>query len=224
MDTLNDIDGNIYKTVKIGNQIWMAENLCVGHFRTGDPIPEIESKKKWVKACDETSPSFLFSLSYTGPACCYYENDPVIGKVYGRLYNWYAVSDIRGLGPEGWHVPTDQEWKELEKYLGMSQREADKTNLRGTDEGGKLKETGTTHWKSPNTGATNESGFSALPGGYRDNLGDFDDLGISAFFWSTFKSISFYRFYRGLGYNTSGISSQDPYSSVVGFSVRLVKD
>jgi len=168
--TVTDIDGNVYKTVKIGNQWWMAENLKVTRYRNGDPIPNITDNHTWV------------DLS-TG-AYCNYNNDISNVATYGRLYNWYAVDESRNIAPAGWHVPTDDEWKQLEIYLGMSPTEADETHWRGTDEGGKLKETGTTHWYSPNTGATNESGFTALPGGYRVS-GGFSSLGFGAYFWSS---------------------------------------
>ena len=149
--TVTDIDGNTYQTVKIGDQWWMAENLKVTCYRNGDAIPNITDGTTWA------------SLS-TG-AYCEYNNDINNVATYGRLYNWYAVTDSRNIAPAGWHVPSDAEWKQLEMYLGMSQSEADATGWRGTDEGGKLKEVGTMHWNSPNTGATNESGFTALPGG-----------------------------------------------------------
>ena len=154
-ETVTDIDGNTYKTVKIGNQIWMAENLKVTHYRNGDIIPNVTNNFEW-------------AYLSTG-AWCVHDNDGSYANTYGYLYNWYAVNDIRNIAPEGWHVPTDEEWKELEMYLGMSQTEADDTGYRGTNEGGKLKEAGTTHWETPNTGATNETGFSALPGGCRSN-------------------------------------------------------
>ena len=104
---------------------------------------------------------------------------------YGRLYNWYAVADSRNIAPTGWHVPSDAEWKQLEMYLGMSQSEADGLAVRGTTEGGKMKEAGTTHWLNPNTGATNESGFSGLPGGYRGYNGSYYGIGGIADFWSS---------------------------------------
>lgn len=133
--TVTDIDGNVYKTVTIGNQAWMAENLKVMRYRNGDAIPNVTGGTDW-------------SNLSTG-AYCSYDNDDNNIDTYGLLYNWYAVDDSRNLAPEGWHVPTDEEWKELEMYLGMSQSEADDTGYRGTDEGGKLKEVGTTHWQSP---------------------------------------------------------------------------
>ncbi len=123
----NDLEG-----IKIGTQTWSAKNLDVSTFRNGNPIPEAITNEEWEKAGKQGKPVW-----------CYYNNDPKNGKIYGKLYNWYAVNDKRGLAPEGWHVPTDAEWATLITYLG------------GKDvAGGKLKETDTTHWQSPNTWAT----------------------------------------------------------------------
>lgn len=165
-----DIDGNIYKTVKIGNQTWMAENLKVNCYRNGDPIPQVQDPKKWGQL--------------TTGAWCYYENDTAHGKVYGKLYNWYAVNDPRGLAPEGWHVPSDGEWKELERFLGMSWEDTEKTKWRGSI-GGKLKKTGLVYWRNPNTGATNESGFTAMAGGDRYKDGAYHNHGLVSAFWSS---------------------------------------
>ncbi len=149
--TLTDIDGNGYQTVFIGDQEWMVENLKVTHYSNGDSIPTGLNNSAWT------------DLS-TG-AYCVYNNDESNAVTYGYLYNWYAVTDNRNLTPAGWHVSTDEDWKELEKHLGMSRTEVDDTRWWCTDEGGKLKEAGFSHWNSPNIGATNESGYSALPGG-----------------------------------------------------------
>jgi len=209
-NTVTDIDGNVYRTVKIGNQIWMAENLKVTHYRNGDLIPYVASNSEWT--------------NLTTGARCIYANDEYNVGTYSYLYNWYAVVDSRNIAPEGWHVPTDEEWKELEMYLGMSEPDANDTGDRGTDEGGKLKEAGTTHWESPNTGATNESGFSALPGGYRlYSNGLFSDIGYSAYFWSTTQDRSDYSWCRGLSRSRSDIDRSGVYRQY-GFSVRLVKD
>lgn len=147
--TVTDVAGNQYQAVKIGNQTWMAKNLEIDTFRNGDPIPEAKTDAEWLAAG-----------STRKPAWSYYNKDPANGKTYGRLYNWNAVNDPRGLCPKGWHVPTDGEWDILVSYLGV-----------GGDAGGKMKETGTAHWEPSNTGATNASGFSALPGGYRSSYG-----------------------------------------------------
>lgn len=158
--TVTDIDGNIYHTVQIGDQIWMVENLRTTRYRNGDPIPNITDKTAW--------------QSLTTGGYCWYNNDSKNKPVYGALYNWFAVNDSRNLAPEGWHVPSHQEWTVLWDYLGGWKIA-----------GGKLKETGTLHWKNPNNGATNESGFCALPGGNRNDLGDFYDIGNLGTWWCT---------------------------------------
>lgn len=208
-DQVTDIDGNVYQTVTIGSQVWMAENLRVTHYRNGDPIPNVTNGTTWA--------------GLTTGAYCNYENDSANVETYGRLYNWYAVDDSRGLAPVGWHVPTDEEWKQLEMFLGMSQAEADADGFRGTDEGGKLKETGTVHWLIPNTGATNESGFTALPGGDCNSSGNFSSIGERAHFWSVTEYNSGSSWPRYLRYFTSDIN-RFPYSKRSGFSVRCVKD
>ena len=210
--TVTDIDGNVYKTVKIGTQWWMAENLKVTHYRNGDPIPNVTDSIEW---------SGLSSGAY-----CEYDNDANNVTTYGRLYNWLAIADSRNIAPVGWHVPTDEEWKQLEMYLGMSQADADTVGWRGTTEGGKLKDSGTTSWISPNTGATNESGFTALPAGsriYQD--GHFVDIGYLAIFWSSTEYDSNYSWFRALVYEYSNICRLHYIDSKLsGLSIRCVKD
>jgi uncharacterized protein (TIGR02145 family) len=149
---LNDIDGNKYATVQIGNQIWLAENLKVTHFKNGDAIPLIEDDKAWEKAGNENS-----------PAVCFFLNNPAHEKTYGKLYNWSAVVDSRGLAPEGWHIPSEAEWNELETFIVK----------RGAGE--KLKSTD--GWYRKKNG-TNESGFNGLPGADRswNGCSDGDEL------------------------------------------------
>lgn len=207
--TVIDIEGNNYKTVKIGDQWWMAENLKVTKYRNGDAIPNVTNDTEWA------------NLS-TGGYCNYEHNEANVA-IYGRLYNWYAINDPRNLAPEGWHVPTDEDWKKLEMYLGMSRSEADKSFIRGTNEGGKLKETGTAHWSEPNEGATNESGFSALPGGARSSDGQIGNMGNYALFWASTTLNNFYAWGRRLNYNNSGVYRID-FSKPSGFSMRFVKD
>ncbi len=209
--TVTDFDGNLYYTVKIGDQWWMLENLRVTHYRNGDPIPNVTDGITW--------------LGLSAGAYCDFDNDPANAETFGRFYNWYAVDDSRNIAPEGWHVPTDAEWKQLEMYLGMSQAEADGTTWRGTDEGGKLKEIGTTHWIYPNEGATNESGFSALAGGYRDFGGTFGSVGITVHFWSSteYDSPSPFGWDRTLYYEYSEVGRWGHYKTY-GFSVRCVRD
>ena len=212
--TVTDIDGNVYQTVTIGTQEWMAENLKVTHYRNGDPIPHVTDGGTW---------SGLYSGAY-----CEYDNDGGNVSTYGRLYNWYAVDDSRNIAPEGWHVPTDEEWKQLEMYLGMSQSEADDTGYRGTDEGGKLKESGTTHWDH-NTGATNESGFTALPGGGRGSGGYFHYMGSYAYFWSSTERSSSSAWHRMLGSSAelgylNAQVHRGSFKKRHGFSVLCVRD
>jgi uncharacterized protein (TIGR02145 family) len=207
--TVTDYDGNVYQTVLIGDQCWMMENLKVTHYRNGEPIPHVMDGATWG--------------GLTGGAYCNYNNDEGNVATYGRLYNWYAVDDSRSIAPEGWHVPSDDEWKQLEMYLGMSQAEADDVGWRGTDEGGKLKEAGTTHWNPPNEGATNESGFTALPGGYRSGSGGFSYMGNYAVFWSSTEGDSVGAWYRSLGCGYSQVG-RNPSDKQYGFSVRCVRD
>jgi len=207
--SVTDVDGNIYQTVKIGDQLWMAENLEVTHYRNGDPIPFVTDPEDWG------------GLS-TG-AYCEHNNNSASVDVYGRLYNWFAVDDSRGLAPAGWHVPTDEDWKELEMHIGMSQSTADIYLWRGTDEGDKLKEKGTAHWTAPNSGATNEVWFTALPGAERGRDGAYSALGITAYFWASDESNSTEAWSRHLLYTHSDIYRYD-YVKVNGFSVRCVKD
>jgi uncharacterized protein (TIGR02145 family) len=216
-----DIDHNIYYPVKIGNQIWMSENLKTTRYPDGSKIPRIEDRLTW----------FKFSL-YT-VAYCWYDNYGAIGATYGGLYTWPAAMNIKsesdikpgkvqGVCPDGWHLPDDSEWKQLEMYLGMSQAEVDGEEWRGTDEGGKMKHEGIQIWNSPNTGSTNESGFRALPAGWRDGNGYFYNLEISARFWSSSKRGD-YAWVRQLDYNSSRIyrGTRGLYE---GISVRCIKD
>lgn len=183
--------------VTICTQIWMVKNLDVSTYRNGDPIPLVTFGPAW-----ET---------LTTGAYCYYENNTANGTVYGKLYNWYAVNDPRGLAPAGWHIPTDAEWAILSTCLGGD-----------LVSGGKMKETGTTHWPSPNTGATNSSGFTGLPGAIRFSGGSFGNSGFG-FWWSSTEKDASNAWYRYLGYNFAELArTNDPKQA--GFSVRCVKD
>jgi len=157
---IKDADGNFYNVVKIGNQFWMAENLKTTKYNNGNTIPFLPNSTQW-------NPD-------TVGAYCYYNNDINIGKEYGYLYNWYSVVNVNKICPSGWHVPTMSEVNTLRNYLGGE-----------SVAGGKLKETGTTHWLSPNIGATNETGFTAIPNGDRNYFGSYEAFGYSAAFWST---------------------------------------
>jgi uncharacterized protein (TIGR02145 family) len=207
--TVTDIDGNVYQTVTIGTQVWMAANLRVTHYRNGEDIPNVTEGPTWA--------------ALTTGAYCEYNNDANNVATYGRLYNWYAAVDSRNIAPIGWHVASNAEWKQLEMYLGMSQFQADSSGWRGTTEGGKLKEAGYVHWTSPNTGATNESGFAALPGGYRLNYGAYYGMSNDAIFWSSTERGSITAWSRALSYGSSVVGCNGNYKED-GFSVRCVKD
>ncbi len=209
-NTVTDIDGNEYNTVTIGTQTWMAKDLRVTHYPNGDAIPHITDNTAWVDLTDNN----------TDDAYCFYNNDN--NTDYGALYNYAAAiaddwardnAEGQGVCPDGWHLPSDAEWTTLKDYLGG--------NLVA---GGKMKETGTTHWNSPNDGATNESGFTALPGGNRlDTDGSFDDLGGHGLWWSSTEKGSTTAYYRILYYNNPNIGRSFPHKSR-GFSVRCVKN
>jgi len=208
-NTINDIDGNVYETIQIGDQLWMAENLKVTHYQNNDEIP------------------YIYNDPQYGAYINYSNNADNVG-VYGRLYNWFAVNDERGLCPDNWHVPSDDEFKSLEMYLGMSESEANGEGLRGTDEGGKLKEEGNEHWNSPNTGATNETGFTALPGGNRryetyTNQEIFSGLNRYGFFWSSSEVYTVNAWYRVFSFDYSE-SNRYHLSKTNAFSIRCVED
>lgn len=221
-----DYDGNSYNTIKIGDQWWMADNLKTTHFSDGTEIPMVESDLDWI------------NLDYTDKAYCYYENSNAYANHYGALYTWAAAmngaatsdvnpSGIKGICPDGWHLPSDAEWIELEMYLGMSFEEADAFGWRGTDEGSKLKNN--YGWKNNGNG-TNSSGFSALPAGNRFH-GTFEGLGETTRYWSTteYINITHLAFNRTLDDNHSGVgwfqaNHYYGYPKDFGLSVRCVKD
>ena len=155
---IRDVDGNVYHTITIGNQVWMAEDLKTTRYNDGTPIPRVENYDEWAEL--------------TLPAYSWYNNDSVYREDFGALYNYYAVESGK-LCPEGWHVPSDEDWIALETRLGGA-----------SNAGGALKEAGTVHWKTPNTGASNESGFTALPGGYRSYNGTFNWMRTYGLWWS----------------------------------------
>jgi len=209
---LTDIDGNVYEIIKIGSQVWMAENLKVTHYRDGTEITNVTGNTAW-------------SNLSTG-AYCYYGNNSSNGDTYGALYNRYAVNDSRNIAPEGWRVPTDAEWKELEMYLGMSQSEAGDAVYRGTNEGSKLAGNADL-WDSgalENDSEFGSSGFTALPGGYRnDGYGSYLYMGSSGYFWSATEYYSSHAWGRVLSYSRSDVYRLY-YDKSIGFSVRCVRD
>ena len=196
--TVTDIDGNGFTTVAIGTQEWMAENLRVTHYRNGGEIPNVTGNAAWT--------------ALTSGARCSPENDTLLVATYGNLYNWYAVSDGRGLAPDGWHVPSDTEWQTLLDFLGGDMAA-----------GGKLKETDFAHWLTPNTGATNETGFSAMAAGHRNWNGDYLNFTMSALFWSSTPYNDPNAWYRSLYHDNAGVGRAN-YLKKDGFSIRCVKD
>jgi uncharacterized protein (TIGR02145 family) len=190
--------------IVIGLQTWSEKNLDVRTYRNGDSIPQVSDATEWLNA--------------TTGAWCWYNNDSATyGAIYGRLYNWYAVNDPRGLAPNGWHVATDAEWTTLTGFLGGE-----------SVSGGKLKSAGTQYWLSPNTGATNSTGFSALPGGTRNgrfSSGSSQSVGRFGYWWTATGSdaANEWIWMRSMRYDQGNV-----YSSVsdknTGHSVRLVRD
>lgn len=221
--TVSDIDGNEYGTIEIGDQTWMAENLKVLHYADGSPIPLVSDEAEWG------------ALSADAKAYSWYDNLSGYSDTTGALYTWAAAmnglagidtvpSGIQGVCPDGWHLPSDAEWKVLEMFLGMSQAQADNYEWRGSDQGGQLKELGFSKWEVPNTGASNSSGFTALPGGFRGNKGKFYSLGHYATFWTTSEhSGTGKAWYRTLYYDKESVYRQYNYKNQ-GFSVRCVQD
>ena len=187
-----------FKTVKISNQEWVAENLNVSNFRNGDPIPEAKTNDEWIKANEKGEPTW-----------CYYDNDPENGEKYGKLYNWYAVNDPRGLAPIGWHVPSDAEWTQLTDYLGGN-------NLAST----KMKSA--RGWEINGNG-TNESGFSGLPGGSRYPTGLFGNIGSYGSWWSFTEDDSSNAWYRYLSYY-GALVYRYLATKENGFAVRCLRD
>jgi uncharacterized protein (TIGR02145 family) len=210
--TVTDIDGNVYQTLVIGDQEWMVENLKVTHYRNGDPIPNVTDNDEWANA--------------NNGAYCVYANNESNVDTYGYLYNWYAVGDERGLAPEGWHVPTDDEIKQLEMYLGMSQSQADDSGWRGTNQGSQLAGNAAL-WSDgalENDPEFSSSGFNFLPGGYRSSFnGYFGNLGYAGYFWSVTESSTSLAWSRELYYYSTQVNRYGS-SKQSGFSVRCVRD
>ncbi|MFC2124526.1 LamG-like jellyroll fold domain-containing protein [Bacteroidota bacterium] len=221
-ETVTDYDGNTYNAITIGEQVWMKENLKTTHYSDGTPLINGAGAGD---IADDITTKYYFA----------YEDSVANIDTYGLLYTWAAAmngesssdknpSDVQGVCPTGWHLPSDDEWKELEMHLGMSQSEADQSGFRGSDEGGKLKETGTDHWQSPNTGATNESGFTGLPGGFRLNTGDYRQLERRGHFWSSTENDSVSAFRRILDYDSATVDRDGTRPKNNGRSIRCVKD
>lgn len=213
--TVTDIDGNVYKTVVIGNQEWMAENLRTRHYADGTDIPQV--KTTWS------------TLTVNDKAFCWYNNDSTLNAAtYGALYTWAAAmngastsntipSNVQGVAPTGWHIPSDAEWHALVTYLDAG---AVLSLTESANAGAVLKESGITHWMA--TGGTNTVGFNALPGGRRMETGVFTQLGYNAMWWTTTIS-GVYAMDRTLYYNSSRIDRAPAYKNV-GYAVRCVKN
>jgi uncharacterized protein (TIGR02145 family) len=199
--TVTDIDGNTYPVVAIGEQCWTAHNLNVSHYRNGDPIPQITNDQDWLNA--------------TGGAWCYYANNTENGVIYGKLYNWYAVNDPRGLAPEGYHIPSQDEWMQMKDFLGGYMVA-----------GGPLKST--EHWQAPNVGATNETGFSAVPGSQRNGAFYADGWGVVGVYWSSTSNPddddNEEAWSNTMSRSSAGCSHYQGSWKKVGMSVRCVKD
>lgn len=197
--TCTDSDGNNYSTVTIGNQVWMVENLKSTRYNDGTSIPFVTDDEVW--------------MYLTTPAYCWYNNDAETYKdTYGALYNWFTVNTGK-LAPSGWSVPTNEDWTLLAGSLG------------GEDgAGSKMKETGVLHWDYPNFFASNESGFTALPGGGRFSDGSFSDLSDHAYWWSATENLQYYVWIRFLSSTSEDIISSGYGYKEYGFSVRCVKD
>ena len=201
--TVTDIDGNVYETIQIGNQLWMAENLKVTHYNNGDPITYIASEEHW-GSMDEGQ----FAI---------YNDESINVNIYGNLYNWAVIGDIRGVCPTGWHVPSDDEYTILTNFLGGE-----------SVAGGKMKEEGLEHWDYYNDQitleATNESGFTGLPSGHRNtNTGDYIYMGFYGYFWSSTENGSDLAWRRYLFHYSSGIA-RDTFGKPNGFSIRCLRD
>jgi len=200
-ETIKDADGNVYSIVTIGTQIWMVENLKTTKYNDGTAIQLVTDKTEWS------------NLTY--PGYCYYDNnDDTYKDTYGPLYNWHAVGTGK-LAPKGWHIATFEEWTTLILYLGGD-------SLAG----GKMKETGTVHWMSPNIGANNSSGFTALPGGFRHPNGNFYNFARYAFYWSQAQLYESKAPALNLdaNENRTHITTDYQYDKTYGFSVRCLKD
>jgi uncharacterized protein (TIGR02145 family) len=197
-ESIKDYDGNIYHTVTIGTQVVMAENLKTKHYSDGETIPEIKDDSTWI--------------NLTTGAYCSNSNDESISSKYGYLYNWYVVSNQHKVCPVGWHVPSANEWKKLEIYLGGA-----------GGAGGKMKETGTGNWSDPNAKADNTSGFSAIPGGSRNNDGTFNLPGETGMWWTSTEFSITTAWHRRL-YNNVGFIDNIYANKNEGFSIRCVRD
>jgi uncharacterized protein (TIGR02145 family) len=224
----------VYPSVKIGTQTWMTENLNVTHFRNGDSIPEAKTDEEWKTASDNKQ-----------PAWCYYNNDTANGKKYGKLYNWYAVNDLRGLAPVGWHISSDDEWTEVALFLvedpvnkmksvsgwksytseifcskckGWNENRRKKMVCRVCNNNRVIGE------KTTTGNGNNRSGFNGFPAGFRENNGHYYNAGAVSVWWSSNESDSMTSLARGFAKNNDFMILQKSFDKGHGFSVRCLKD
>jgi len=210
MNGISDIEGNRYRIITIGSQVWMGDNLKTTTYSDGTPITNVTDQTEWERL--------------TIPAYCWYNNDQATYKeTFGALYNGYAVKTEK-LCPEGWHVPTDAEWKTLEIYLGMTEQEVEFSGYRGSDQGGQLKEEGFDHWAAPNLGAVDTYGFTALPAGNRvEDSRSFEGDSLTCWFWTSTNYTMNEIFRRLMRESEARISRSASYYQR-GMSVRCIKD
>jgi uncharacterized protein (TIGR02145 family) len=227
--TVTDIDGNTYNTIQIGDQCWMKENLKVTHYADGTPLLDGTGAGNTQY---DTVTKYYFN----------YNDDTSYVETFGRLYIWMAAvngqvseadlnpSQVQGVCPDGWHVPSDSEWRQLEMFLGMPAAEATDREWRGTIEGGMLKAAGNSLWEHPNAGATNESGFTALPAGHRTLNGDYWGLGTKGTFWTSTNHVAYNMTqnpaFRQLHHDEARIHRYRGFHGYLTYarSVRCVKD
>jgi uncharacterized protein (TIGR02145 family) len=221
--TVTDIDGNIYRTVKIGDQWWMAENLRTTKFNDGMPLTLVTDNNGWSNSTNITYDPHGNGVYEGTSAYCWYNNDPAYDYPYGKLYNYQAVSTGK-LCPTGWHVPSISEWVILKIPIGYNHAcSPDTVIISGAD----LMETGTAHWNNPHITGTNETGFTALPGGYRNSNGAYTDITVRGQYWTSsfYGNLThplFYPIPEGCSYgNTPSTQLQ---SVNAGLSVRCIKD
>jgi len=220
--TVTDIDGNVYETITIGDQIWMAENLKVTHYNNGDPIPLEISNSDWMNLTTGAYSVYPWDYDDQSLATCYGD----CSEIYGNIYNGPSIADENlEICPDGFHIPSDEEWMELEMYLGMSFEESQDYGFRGTDQGSQI--AGNFNWwyssgLLENNPMFGSSGFLALPGGWRDAVGGYGGMGLSGYFWSP-SGTGGNEWRRRISWNDSGVDRGSAYRPS-GFSVRCVGD
>lgn len=197
-DTIEDVDGNIYHTTRIGNQTWMVENLKTTRFNNGDLITNIKSNTNW-----KQSEQAAYSV---------YNNDSTLVKVYGLLYNYQCLNDSRNIAPKGWRIPTEEDLRVLESFINSN-------NQTGVF----LKEKGNTHWLPSNATGNNATGFSALPGGFRDNEGDFYMRNANGYYWTNNGSFELYHWSARMFQAFADIRRDEVFKQY-GFSIKCIKE